>query len=274
MNDRTRPTDLGALPLLSYLSALMVAIASIGGIWLPAAYARETLSWGAQGMGQDYVDLFFVVPLQVGMTALASRGSRTALVGLGGIFGYLIYSFILYSFCVHFNPLFLVYSAALGFSGYGLILWALRLQKERADIWFDLERPTAFPAIYLILTALVFYFLWLSEDLPALLHGTYPKSLDEVGLFSNPVHVLDLAWTLPGMALAGIALLKKKPFGYFFFPAVMVLCAVMAVAIGGMTVMMAHKGLTTDLTITWVFGGMAVLDLGILAYFFRLLRPR
>ncbi|HVZ80223.1 MAG TPA: hypothetical protein VHE12_05390 [bacterium] len=272
MNERSKGPDLGAIPLLSYLAALAVAIDSIGGIWLPSTYARETPSWAAQGMGQDYVDLFFVVPLMLAVTFRAARGGRVALLVLGGLLGYLVYSFTLYAFCVHFNRLFLVYTAALGTSGYGLVLVALRLQKERADIWFDLESPTRFPALYLILTALVFYFLWLSEDLPALVQGTYPKSLDEVGLPSNPVHVLDLGFTLPAMVLAGWALLKKRPFGYFFFPTVMTLCAVMAVAIGGMTVMMAMKGITTDLTITWVFGGMALADLAVLIHFLKRLR--
>lgn len=273
MENDNRKNYLGVLPTLSYLSALAVALSSAGGIWLPSTYAHETASWGAQGMGQDYVDLFFVVPLLLAATFLAARGGRVALLVIGGIFGYLVYSFVLYAFCVHFNSLFFIYTAALGLSGYSLVLVALRLLKERVDIWFDLERPTRFPALFLILTALAFYFLWLSEDIPALLHGTHPKSLDEVGLPSNPVHVLDLGLTLPAMFLAGAALLKKKPFGYFFFPVVIVLCAVMAVAIGGMTVMMAQKGVVNDLTITWVFGGMALTDLAVLAYFLRSLRP-
>lgn len=265
--------DLGALVPLATLTALMVALASAGGLWLPSTYAHETLSWGAQGMGQDAVDLFFVVPLMASSIFLASKGGRIALLVLGGISGYLVYSFVLYCFCVHFNSLFPIYIATLGLSVFSLVLVALRLQKERADIWFDLERPTRFPALYLILTALAFYFLWLSEDIPALLHGTHPKSLDEAGLPSNPVHVLDLGLTLPAMVLAGIALLKKLPFGYFFFPVVMVLCAVMAVAIGGMTVMMVLKGVMNDLTLTWVFGGMFLADLSALAYFLRSLRP-
>lgn len=273
MDTRTKRTDLGALPLTSYLAAASVAAASAGGIWLPSTYARETASWAAQGLGQDYVDLFFVAPLMVLVTYQASKGRRVPLLVLGGVFGYLVYSFVLYSMCVHFNSLFLVYCAALGFSGYGLVLTALRLQKERADIWFDEERSTRFPALYLILTALAFYGLWLAEDLPALLQGAHPKSLDEVGLPSNPVHVLDLGLTLPAMVLAGLALLRKKPFGYFFFPVVMVLCIVMAIAIGAMTLAMAQKGVTSDLTVTWVFGAMVLVDTGVLVHFLRSLKP-
>ena len=267
-------TKLGVLPLLSYLSALAVTLTAAGGIWLPETYQHETTSWAAQGMGQDYVDLFFVVPLQLGTTYLAAKGRRGALLVLGGIFGYLVYSYFLYCFCVHFNRLFLLYCAALGCSSYGLILLALKLQGEKNDAWFDRNLPTLFPAFYLILTALAFYGLWLSEDLPALFAGTRPKSLEEVGLPSNPVHVLDLSLILPAMLLAGVALLQKRSFGYFSFPIMMVLCAVMAVAIGGMTAMMAYKGLVPDRTISWTFGGMALADTAVLAYFLRSLKDR
>ena len=42
--------------------------------------------------------------------------------------------------------------------------------------------------------------LWLSELIPASLSGEVPKSVTDAGLWVNPIHVLDLAVLLPGLA--------------------------------------------------------------------------
>ena len=93
------------------ISALVV-LSSLVGILDPATYARETATWVAQGVGQDWANLLVVAPFLALAGVLALRVSRLATVLLGGGLIYVMYSFVLYSFAVHFNSLFLVYCAS------------------------------------------------------------------------------------------------------------------------------------------------------------------
>jgi hypothetical protein len=54
--------------------------------------------------------------------------------------------------------------------------------------------------------AAVFSLLWLSTIVPAMPSGDTPEELRDVGLPTNPIHVLDLAAFLPAALLAGAAL--------------------------------------------------------------------
>ena len=127
-----RPFDAWvSLPL-----AALVAWSALGGIFLPSTYARETASWAAQGAGQDWVNLLVVAPaLSIGGVR-ALRGSLRARLVVGGALLYTVYSFLLYAFEVHFNPLFLVYCATLGLSFYALLAQLVRLLHEDGRAWY------------------------------------------------------------------------------------------------------------------------------------------
>src|SRR5919197_385957 len=137
---RSETARSGGSPRWPWLAALALAAAfaatSLGGLLLPSTYARETASWRAQALGQDWFDLLVVVPVLVTGAIRVPRGSRAARIVLGGALIYSAYSFVLCAFAVHFNALFLVYCAGLGssvFSAAGLLATAFR---ERAQEWF------------------------------------------------------------------------------------------------------------------------------------------
>ncbi|HJZ76072.1 MAG TPA: hypothetical protein VKE51_30260 [Vicinamibacterales bacterium] len=70
-------TVLGRLGItLSVGAALLAGIASAVGIWRPEIYARETASWAAQGVGQDVVTLFIVIPIAPDLTYLLLKPMR------------------------------------------------------------------------------------------------------------------------------------------------------------------------------------------------------
>jgi len=73
--------------------------------------------------------------------------------------------------------------------------------------------------------------------IPALIHGTDPVGLSEVGLMTSPVHVLDLSIVLPALALSESSLLRKKTLGYLLTPLLLGFSALMSLAIGGMIAM-------------------------------------
>jgi hypothetical protein len=245
------------LAVLNALLFMCVSCAAGAGIFVRPVYARESLLWGAQGMGQDVVTLAVVMPAMIISFLLAKRGNRAALfIWLGSVV-YLAYSYIVYCYAAHFNMLFLLYCACLGLSVYTLIA-AASIMRD-VNTWFEEKINTA-SVIYLLAVSLLFYALWLAEIIPALLNGTVPKSVTDAGLLVNPVHVNDLALLLPAFIVSSVLLLKKRPAGYLFFPAMMVFGLFMDLAIIGMMVMMKLKGAAQDISQVYIFGGLTALQ--------------
>ena len=95
------------LRILTILLAISLAVVSIAGAFFSGTYERDAASMAAQGAGQDLVDLFLVVPMLIITFFYASKGKRVASLLYGGILFYIMYSFIIYCFGVHFNQFFL-----------------------------------------------------------------------------------------------------------------------------------------------------------------------
>jgi hypothetical protein len=259
---------------LALALAVLFAAASLGNILLPAAYARETASWAAQGLGQDWVDLLVVVPVVMISAALARRGSRRAGLVLGGALAYTTYSLVLYAFAVHFNPLFLVYSVALGLSFYALVGLVVACSREDPRSWLSTRAPRRPAGAFSIVLGLAFYALWLSEIVPALVSGGRPASLAEVGLITNPVQVLDIGIVLPAFVAGGIALVRGRRLGYWLVPVMLAFAVLMDLALVGMDVAMAARGLPQGGQRVPVFVAMGALSLAMLWALMRNPSPR
>ncbi len=250
--ERTRVlTTFGAFAL-----ALLVTVASLGGILLPSTYARESANWAAQGVGQDWADLLFAVPWLVVSGALARSGSRRALLLLGGGFLYTLYAFVLYAFAVHFNALFLIYCAALGLSVFGLGGVAVVLFGEPAEPWRAGPAVTRAIGVFLMAVGGLFAAAWLADIVPALVHGTVPATVAEAGTATNPVHVLDLSVVLPLHIVAGLSLARRRPLGQTLAPVILGFGVLMAASIAGLMLLMHQRGFP----ISWIaVGGMLFL---------------
>jgi len=198
---------------LSVIDALLVLLASASGIFLTNTYARETTSWAVQGIGQDIVNLVAVVVLFIA-AYFVNKGSVKAFLVWSGVLLYLIYAYVIYAFDIHFNSLFLVYVAILGLSFYALVGSVIRLHLDQLQAYFAANTKARPVSVFLLVLGIVFYLLWLSEEIPALLTGKIPPSVRENGLLTNPVHVLDLGLLLPGMIITGVLLWRRKLLGY------------------------------------------------------------
>ena len=254
---------------LSFPLAALFAAASFGNLVLPAAYARETASWTAQGVGQDWVDLLVVAPLLVIAALLARRGSRRAGLVLGGAVAYTTYSLALYAFAVHFNPLFLVYSAALGLSFYALVATVVACSRADPRSWYPTLPPIRAAGVFAIVLGLAFYALWLAEVIPAVASGTPPASLAEVGLITNPVQVLDIGIVLPAFIAGGVALIRRRGLGYWLVPVMLTFGVLMDIALIGMDASMAARGLPGAGQRIPIFAAMAVVSLAMLWWMMR-----
>ena len=76
-------------------------------------YGKETASLFDAAIAQDIVDLYVAAPLTVVFAVLAMRGSLRSLLALPGLLVFIAYNYAIYTFSIHFGPLFLVWVAAL-----------------------------------------------------------------------------------------------------------------------------------------------------------------
>jgi len=258
--------------LLSVPLAILTAIVSYSGIFIESTYARENTLYAAQGIGQDIINLFVVVPVLIIAAVFAWRKSKLGLLIWSGAIFYLAYSYTIYSFGLHFNNLFIAYCLILGLSFYSLIYFVIISLNENVSEWFATKVSTKSTGIFLIVIAVLFYFIWLSEIIPAILINAIPKSIIESGLLINPVHVLDIAICLPALIITGIALIKKKNIGFLLAPTLMIFCIFMAIAIAAMIFVMKAKGLEANLGLTIVFGIITLISSIFLLQYLRKLK--
>ena len=104
------------------------------------------------------------------MSAYAvNKGSVKAFLVWSGVLLYLVYAYCIYAFDVHYNRLFLVYVAILGLSFYTLVSGVGHVPLDRLHASFSAATPTKLVSVFLMVLGILFYLLWLREEIPALL---------------------------------------------------------------------------------------------------------
>ncbi len=251
---------------LSLPLAALIIIVSVLGLLIPGFYSAETSNWQAQSIGQDMIDLFLITPCLLITSVLAYRNNRTASMIWGGIVLYLTYTFTIYCFDIHFNKLFVIYCLCLGLSFYSLVYFLFSHYKENSNRYSEKKSVARFIGIYFIIISVLFYFLWLSEIIPSTLQQTVPKSVTDAGLFTNAVHVLDLAVILPAIFITGIFLLSGKPLGFVLAPVFLTFFVLMDITIATLAVVIKMKGAESNLTITAIMSVLALFSLILLIW--------
>ena len=255
--------------LLSLPLVFMIIVASLVGLRTPDFYSAETPNWQVQSIGQDWVDLILIAPSLLITSILAHRNNKVAHYLWGGLLLYSTYTFTLYCFDVHFNTLFILYCLCLGLSFYSFIYFLyLQLVTQVEDI-LEFRTINKITGTYFIIISVLFYFLWLAEIIPAIIQKIIPRSIVDVGLFTNGVHVLDLSIILPMIFMTGVLLLKKKQLGFTLAPVILMFFILMDITIGTLVVMMNKNGIQSDLTLTGIMGLLALFSLYLLIVFFR-----
>ncbi len=238
--------------VLAICVAVLVAFVSVIGLTTDNFYYRETANWISQAIGQDIADLFLITPFLLVTSFLAYRGSKTGILLSSGSLAYLIYTFVIYGFAIHFNPMYLFYCAILGLSFYSLLIHLIKHSKKDITKWFSDKTPVKTSGIFLIILALNFYGMWLAEIIPASLTNTTPKCISEIGALTNPVHTLDLSIVLPSFIIIGILLLRKNSFGYLLAPTALTFSFLMDITIGLLSIIMERQGVTDNHTLAYI----------------------
>lgn len=262
----------GQLRIITFLTLIMLvflATASIFGVFIDITYARESASMAAQGMGQDMVDLFLVVPAIIISLILMRNNKRVATLVFGGLVFYVLYSFIIYSMGVHFNLMFLVYCFTLGAATYTFIVYFYYLSRIEVKEWFTEKTPNKALAVFFIIVAALFYLLWLRDIIPPIMNNTVPKTVSDYDLLVNPVHVIDLAFALPGLVIVAILLIRKHNLGYLLAPIALVFLITLTIALAAMVIITRIKNISEDASIAVIFLILAVISTGFLWSFLR-----
>ena len=162
---------------LSFPLAVLLAVAAVGGLYLPSTYANETRIYAAQLAGADASNLVVVVPVLVITAILALRGSVAARLVWMGTLVCVVYNFVYYTLAVHFNGLFLVYCGVLGLSSYALAGILPSLPIPEIARRFGPRAPAKTTASVLGLMSLALVSHNLSEIVPAMLAGRAPQAV-------------------------------------------------------------------------------------------------
>ncbi len=253
---------------LTVLLAVILLIVSAAGAFLPSTYARDAASMAAQGIGQDIVNLLLVVPLLMLSFYYYTKKNRTGTLVYGGTLFYILYSFIIYCFGVHFNRLFLLYCSTLGLSLYAFIIYFRDILKADVSTWFD-RAPVKTVSVYIFAVAIVFYALWFKALVPALIRDTVPAEVSDYGLLVNPVHVIDLAFALPGLIIGAVLIRERKSAGYIIASLALVFMIILTIALAGMVITLAVRGISEDYTIAVVFGILTLFTIAVAYLLFR-----
>jgi hypothetical protein len=168
---------------------------------------------------------------------------------------------MIYAFARHFNGLFLVYAAIVGLAFYALLvsLIALPLESQRPAFATTVIARTVIG--FLLVVALLFAFQWLSKDVPALVSGTIPPSVQDNGLLTNPVRVMDQAVLLPGMITIAILLWRRQRVGALLAPPLLVFAHLTVPGILAIFVVMSAHGRPTSVAVELLFAAPGLVSL-------------
>ena len=252
-------TEPGRLTMwVSFLIAVLLSGASLGGLFLPFIYSAETRIHAAQYVGNDVGNLVLIVPVLMIVAIMALRGSVAARLVWMGTLVYLIYDFLGYAFGAHFNAMFLAYSSVLGLSFYALAGSFLELPIPEIARRYGPRTPRKTIAGVLLFVGVSLIIRWLVEIIPSLLAGRVPQGVHDSGLLTEAVAVLDLAFGAPACLIAAILMFQRKPLGFVLGTIVLTFLALSSVVLVPMGIAMTRRGFEAGSTLCEIGLGTAI----------------
>ena len=259
---------------LSILASLLAITGSIIALSVNSIYAGLTPVFLPQALAQDVANLAVVSPMWLILAALALRGSLRAYLLWLGVLTFTVYNYVIYTFSVPFGSLFLLWVAVFGMCIYSLIGGVTVIDHKTVESSFSSRCAILVIAWVLIITAVLFGLLWLSEDVPALLSNTRPQSLIDMALPTHPVHILDLGFFIPGVIITGILLIKRKPLAYTLAPSFMVFLILTGIPILLTPVVQVVRGETAAWDVVVPIGTLTAVLLVLLIWLLSTIRPQ
>jgi hypothetical protein len=260
---------------LSIVAAILAIAGNIIALSVDRIYSSLTPVFLPQALAQDIANLALIAPFWLILAILALRGSLRAYLLWLGVLTFTVYNYVIYTFSVPFEVLFLLWVAVLGMSLFSLIGGVVSMDYQAVASAFTSRRAVQVTAWFLIVTAVLFGLLWLSEDVPALLSNTKPQSVVDMAIPTNPVHILDLGFFLPAVIITGICLLKKKAWAYSIAPAFIIFLILTGIPILITPVVQSARGESAAWGVFLPIGTLTVALIGLLVWLLSTIRlPR
>lgn len=217
-------------------------------------YRHESVQMASQAIAQDVVTLFLGIPLLLVSLYLARKGLLKGRLLLTGTLGYFLYTYVSYSFLSMYNSFFLLYVFLMSASLFAFILAMMSFDIQTLPKYFNEKLPVTFIGSFLLVVSFVFAFMWLGKIVPSLMKDTPPVGLEHYTTLV--IQAMDLGFVIPASILAGIWLMKRKPFGFLLASVMIIKEITLLTALSAMVVfqMLAGiKGLSVMLAIVILF---------------------
>jgi hypothetical protein len=239
-------------------------------------YAWDTVSSVAQMQANDFVMLILGLPMLAVSFIMAWRGSLRGRLMLGGVLGFILYTYITMCFGAQYNALFLVYVALLSLSLFAFVLVLMSFDLQELAAHFSEGLPRGWIAGTLFFAAAFLTFAWLGRILPTL--DLSPAGWQRGGIRGVPtlenttslfIQAMDLAIVVPACVLSGFLLLRRSAWGYLLTSVGLVKFMTLGISVSLMGVNMARVGTADSLPLVATFGGLALVVLWMTILLFR-----
>jgi len=196
--------------LVSIVVGVLMALQAALGLLFPGSYRDVewiTLTW----FGNDLVTLALAVPLLLGSALAASRGSMRGRLVWIGVLGYGVYNYAFYVLGASLNPFFAIYAASFVASAAGLIIGLSGTDTVRVAQSFLPQTPVRLIGGYYVFVAVGLSMVWLGMWAAYVFAGR-PTPVPEESF--RLVAALDLTLMVPALALGGVLLWRRSPWGF------------------------------------------------------------
>ncbi|MGG3468261.1 hypothetical protein ABES02_12360 [Neobacillus pocheonensis] len=212
-------------------------------------YQHDSAAMAAQAIAQDYVTLFLAIPLLLVSLYMTRKGKIRGKLLLAGTLGYFLYTYASYSFLSMYNSLFLVYVSLMSVSFYAFVLVMMSFDIPSLPLFFSNKLPIKLIGIFLIFLSVVFSLMWLGKIVPSLIDRTPPDGLQHYTTLV--IQALDLGFVIPLGILAGVLLMKRKPFGYLLSSMMIIKELTLLTALSAMVLFQILAGIEVLMIIFW-----------------------
>ncbi len=262
---------------LSLLLLLVAGVATAVNVAVPGVFRGPEVMNGS-AIGTSLVILVAALPtIGLGMYKTDRGSTWAALLWLGGLV-YVAYNSMLLVFMTPFNSLFLLYVAMLSLSVWAIVAVASRFDASAFAAEVTGALPARAIAVYVLVVVALNALTWLAAIVPAMLSSGEPKFLAGTGTITNTVHVNDLAFALPIMAVAAFWLWERRPWGLAVIGSMLVFWQIEAIGVATDQWFGHHADPTSTvagMAAVYLFAGLAVINLVPTFFYFRSLRrPR
>jgi hypothetical protein len=169
------------------------------------------LKYVAAQYPQDWLTILVCLLLTYLIVTTKPDSIKRAII-IMGIMGALAYLYAIFSIEQVYNVLYLVYLGILGTAFFSIAVTIYSLDREKIRNVDAARGVRTTTAIFSLLIAILFVFLWVSALLPLMA----AKSKIPV-LYS--IYILDLVFVMPSFAITAVQTFRKNPLGYILTPA-------------------------------------------------------